>query len=1562
MFDDEVINFFCSTINAEDEVNIDKMFIVSSFFITKFMISSEEKQQNCVNTFFKNAPNGTLTVILPFFLSTGHWTLGVINIKTQELQYYDHAFGKYDPPNFNALELMSKVATLLLQNLQTRTTKNVSDWISKIDHEICEQIGTVNCGVFLCGDVLAIRNKTDFPKNEDVLRLRGEIYTKMLPTIPIIAKSFDSAKTERIGSLPNAGNTCHFTAAFLSVCSHITLESVQHSLALQTLKNINDGSTSLLLLFKSVLTDSTFEDTLTVKHNISTIMSDLYPEDSKRQRDVGETYNKINDMMTNSPGPVGENLLGIYLKHETTCLIHVESVKNTKPEKFPSFTIFIPENIESITLSEAIHQQLAGSFPVHWKCPKFGSNEDDSCKSETIQKVVGPAPILVTIYLERHTSGGLRLSTSKVVIPSNMKFELVVHHQLPGEDGSEPRYEEKVHRYEVLSAVYHTYDVDDDRSDGITQELYSIPSPQNGHYILCKVVTSSEGQTKSFYLYDDSNYPNIKEVTKDFMLEQSQNVVLITAVLITDEIKIYTESESSLSSDSEATVDEPSISLESKSQLIIRPLSTAYIVPTELLINTTDILFLQLRHYLLNNYKETSELQGYYDDRNTYLLREEQLNTSPTVFMDNCGPIALASWWKIELYIFHLVRLDCESSDFSYGLTLRQKFNYSRKVSETCQRSIVRTCVSHSNENECVADSNGMKCKHVFYELLCDFPGVVECFDKQLEKDKHSKVQYTDPDGIVTYYWLGQTVEDKFTNRSNFLAVMAHAELLYGLCPNQKNHLYQESDGDMDNIFIAKFPAEKTPSTLAQMTRRWRLIDSEASKLHRYSPNSTSIETNVRTQYRITQAVKSVMNVQRDSAIADLTAGRRGSLLIEWDLNCCVVGFEISPEVNAESIKLVMDLKNLDSSYKPQIHLVKKNYTSIKSFEGFSGACMYLGNEKHLLMPEYQTVIGLLFSTKSLLYFWDSKLTRNNFEKLVSTTEQRKWYVKIIKNCKQEANNHNVYLWFKKSKYWSATRQSQCQDTDDQVGDWISAAKNGDIGSPVTDNEANNANSYVSDPNDKVHSLQPGALDFSPNSRQTRRTAVNSTVKEPLSSTEANKQKIQLLEKRNSALEKEKLRNAKKFKEDLRSALLKEREKRENGILKEREKQEKVIRALQEEKNALQKSIISATSAQSNIEESKTFGQESPRHNSGTPAPRKRRSESRTRTLSREGNEVSDREDGNEADAIGRGHELSSSPQSNTMNCSDISRVLAKTLKEFGMNRNGEVRAPIQELSEKLSTQLVKDMNTALKVNFDELKENQILKKVDDCTNIVQKTVDVRLAQITSDLRVRDAEGNNKFYKAVLETVMHKKHSKPRSDSDSEFESRKRNRTPLSSKNSSNFRSTSPKLNRYHDVGHRHATRSPSRSIEYFYRSRGHQDDRRRTRSKSRDQLSRKRNRSCSAERKRRRQTPDRSQSDSRCRHYIRSRSPGTRSYKRLQSVGSIDSWTIDDVSTFLRNEKFPDNVLETFRREEVHGKVLQTVDRNYIAQLRGTGEGNFKANQIDPIFNSIQNLLFNNN
>ena len=473
--------------------------------------------------------------------------------------------------------------------------------------------------------------------------------------------------------------------------------------------------------------------------------------------------------------------------------------------------------------------------------------------------------------------------------------------------------------------------------------------------------------------------------------------------------------------------------------------------PSKLLLSFTDILCQQLKHFVLQNYKITQSIKGFFSEDNDYTSRELEVNQNPACFMDTFGPCMLPILWKLENFI--LFELVCDESSSPDNLRI---ITSGRSDSVVCERAIVRTCLNHFNSNGCGTEGN---CSFIFHELLCNVKNLQETLEEIILdwKNKYRMVKHIDEDTkMVTSYWLGQTVDEKkFPNRSNFLSVMTHSEVIYKKCDPKKTYLYEEQDGVI-KFYPCDYPINMTPSDFKNMKDNWNAIDSESSKLNRSSSKASVIECNLVTQYRTFHAVQSVMRLTQESSHAYLTNGRRGSLLLSLILPAVtVVGFERSKDVYNESVKLVEKLneRNHIKSFRKdgsrsRIHLVNANYATIRCFEGFQGACMYVGNDKINLLKEYEDLIPKLFATQSLMFFWCAKLNRNIFNRLVPETgaENKKWYVKILKGCKQEQNQHSFYVWFKRCRYWPENLKTEKigglrVQPDREVMNWIQNAR-----------------------------------------------------------------------------------------------------------------------------------------------------------------------------------------------------------------------------------------------------------------------------------------------------------------------------------------------------------------------------------------------------------------------------------------------------------------------------------------------------------------------------------------
>ena len=1573
---DELINFYCGKLvetKTDGTVQMCSTFLASQFMSAK---SLEEKVKN-MKKFCKITDRTSM--FIPFHLNQTHWTLGYVNFQTKVIEYYDHCFGDYNPDGFQPLTVLREMCA----SLQISTegwTESV-----KTSDEIDRQEGNKDCGVHVCMDILQLLQVDkvfevkNFPVHDFRVRMSKEI-SDWLEGIQLHTETrkFDtlseSKQEERrtynhpfcdLRSLPNVGNTCHFTAACWCLCSHLNLDSV-----MDLLQSSNDNpefvvQRSLLRVLVHLMAnpDSTSCDTL--EEDILTVMNDIYPGNASEQQDVGETFTNLMELLTLNRA-LPERVL---LSKTYTCDLHSESSR-VVIEEFPSMTLYLPENTNSMDFATLVDMQQSGGS-TEWKCPAHSKSTE--CKSSTFQIIVGPPPNVVTFYIERHLSNN-RFNVANVVV--NRIFNLVVHNPVGDEVRSEERYDRQTCLYRVVSASFHTYNADMEREVTENQKNY-IPNPRNGHYLVCKEkMWTSREKRQGFVLCDDLKYPLLQSVSDEYILEHGKNVVLVTAVLastntlVSDSDESESHSEDDDSSDEESTDGERISEKKSSKNIHYQRLKRFKVQATNLMQVEVGILLRQLKHFVATNVERVANIPGLFTETNSYSNRIDQFNENPSQFIDRFGIHALRLLWNLpQINVYSL----------GAGESIDLDVQDPEDKSEFTTRALLRTCISPPNS--CVCMSGLSACEFVYYPLYSVelFPEGKEGFTSLFGKMQWDTEAYTELVHGKTIYLVGPSIDSThfICPSSSFLAAVTNQEIVYnGLFVNQVSKLWssrEKVNGFTFEPLGVKFPENKVPADLNTLRLVWKSLESEASRLNRAASTTTVVETDISTVWKIFATIMSVLPVEGRSSMVfvDLTNGRRGALLANMMLRIPCIGVEKNQNVFNESVKLVNQAA-VSTKTNNQVFMVNANYSTISSFEGVLGCCMYIGNDPSIVTEDYEATIPRIFSAESMMFFYDCKTNEKLFrEFVIDPTVSKKWYMTRVPNCRQETNSHMTYLWMKKMKYWdeAGSRPSKT------VKDWLHQIKKGIVSNspmPVVTDVGLLSQGQPTNPRSLYFSPPPGPR------RNSARISVTKAVTPPVTAALPATQTVPS-------------------------------KKRKNPKKKTKKKGDK-----------------SASKNQ--------FATPQPRTPSSSSQPRTPASTTKTRTTSNTSQPktpASNKQTGRknqqsspEEDIYSRitcdDMELEQTPQRPLV--SPLVRAVpgSSTLADKDPSTQSPTKLPfyfpkLSEVEKCVDSAISKHLGTSgqlgdllaqqSKVLGDAVRKqitdeaqkqenNLVMKRVDDSATRTESKLQDSMREIKEFIEKSDLIKQSGFYKSAFETIASVagtryqfKDSHGNIDCQQRVQSRSRSRKKVS-------RSLSrgrERLHKRHKQGSRSRSRSPRRtkrksrsSSRTYSRSTSRRQSRSTCRTYSRS-MSRRKSRSRSQKRggERRREALNRkssSRSRSRSRQIVlrdgsssryRSRSgsmyQGSSSYSssNRQQSGQIKAvhvteWSSLQVSQYLSSKNFSSQVCSAFQSAQIHGRVLKEANAEYIG-TRIRVQNNielFNENQIPSLVEVIQEVL----
>ena len=1100
LLNDELINFYSAIVNKDPKSTC---VVLSTYYFPKFQERNpgEDKElvlkftnipklitSESVNEIDKQVNMDKLMkidkLLIPFHINRCHWTLGVIDIAQCRLEYYDHLrHSASDEVKEAMITVIDVIRTCDLPHfgqirmlLQTATP--TADW-SFINHEdITLQPNSTDCGVYICADIYHIsRGYLADVTLEQIPIMRKNMYRLLIGSdhnlehllthaVPLQEEDeldFSGSDSESsgghhlqcefkpnriLGSLPNAVNTCHLTAACLTLCWYID------PVVLKQFGNDHDREHSrppLISIFQHLLCSSPTlmpgkEVAEDLRRMLQTVITQIYGHDQLYQPQCAkESTLKVRDALLQLNRDIFQSqLIGANILTKYSCDQHSLTTKDEVCDTFV-FGLQLPSEVLNRTKPcslqfESLLQHVEQKFESStWRCSEGCPGDSSSA----MQQVLGPPPRVLSVHVNRTIKG--KKNRTSLKIPDTFSLEVVSDKKFVTNAGEDRHLQ--VYTYRVVSVVLHSdstrmaLDTDEEVTD-VSESV------KGAHYVTCTISEKNTEGNNSYFLYDDMQFPTVQRVDSDWLHTRGGCVVMVTGVqtaALTSAPNLIVENETT-----QRNLSFDGLSGEDSEKTQIDDIYMRCLPLTKLRKAVTDILFRQVRCFFINRFQDTEKIPDFFTQQHDYKSRMQDLENNPKKLIDLFGPQAIKIMWDLAVLRIYSRSSNLDEIDLITEVP---------PIKQTGQcRSILRECTLKSHK--CAGDESC--CEYIFRPLFPFSPGGVEeeTYSKAVGenwKTHYTKVIYRTSNGAIGFvYWLGPTIDVnnkdfKLQCPSNLLAVLADQErILYAVLPDEKKNLWQEEDGTLDppGEFPLSFPFEKTPHAFSRMKKTWSEVESDASRLKRLGQNASVIETNLGTVYKLSQAVLSVVEFRPLDAHCYLTNGRRGSLLVSTVLgNKVCVAFEQDENVWEESVRLVEELrKKTGLAVQPPIHIIHGNVVHVKSFEGFTGASLYVGQQRAKRPPNYDNTIKNLVSTQSLIYFWDAMLDGNLFHSLVPKHLHKQWYVKRVSNCKQENNAHSFYLWFKKMEYWPENLAiNTIQKLPEQVRTWIDSARSGII-------------------------------------------------------------------------------------------------------------------------------------------------------------------------------------------------------------------------------------------------------------------------------------------------------------------------------------------------------------------------------------------------------------------------------------------------------------------------------------------------------------------------------------
>jgi hypothetical protein len=191
---DEIINFYISTLNDYDHTQKDSMtrrrhHFFNSFFITKLLDEGNLNRYNYHNVLRWSRRVYGLDlfqlhkIFFPCNISQSHWSCVIVNVQNSTIMYYDSMRGNGDRYMHNILHYLQD------DWLCTKgyTMPHLSQWTLKNDNDVPVQDNLYDCGVFVClfATCMVLDCDMEFDQSDAPLmrmKLAHLIYTHCLNT------------------------------------------------------------------------------------------------------------------------------------------------------------------------------------------------------------------------------------------------------------------------------------------------------------------------------------------------------------------------------------------------------------------------------------------------------------------------------------------------------------------------------------------------------------------------------------------------------------------------------------------------------------------------------------------------------------------------------------------------------------------------------------------------------------------------------------------------------------------------------------------------------------------------------------------------------------------------------------------------------------------------------------------------------------------------------------------------------------------------------------------------------------------------------------------------------------------------------------------------------------------------------------------------------------------------------------------------------------------------------------------------------------------------------------
>ena len=167
LLNDELINAYMELINERSTAksHLPKVYCMNTFFLEKLLPGGSYCYDN-VKRWLKNIDLLSYDLIMvPVHVHTNHWSLAVINIKEERLEYYDSL---QIGDTRDSLEHLGRWLKDRANGSGSKPELDPNSWTKHVHKDIPLQSNAIDCGVFTCqyANSLALGSKCTFRQSQ----------------------------------------------------------------------------------------------------------------------------------------------------------------------------------------------------------------------------------------------------------------------------------------------------------------------------------------------------------------------------------------------------------------------------------------------------------------------------------------------------------------------------------------------------------------------------------------------------------------------------------------------------------------------------------------------------------------------------------------------------------------------------------------------------------------------------------------------------------------------------------------------------------------------------------------------------------------------------------------------------------------------------------------------------------------------------------------------------------------------------------------------------------------------------------------------------------------------------------------------------------------------------------------------------------------------------------------------------------------------------------------------------------------------------------------------------